>query len=768
MQPVQFVCPNCGGDYSAAVNEMIQRELAANFPSSSSSQPPSASAPSAPASSGLRISRGHAPAAPAASAPEEPAAEFCAKHNEPAAEHCRVCQKPICPRCMDVFGYFCSAFCKSKAEAQKMKIPAYAGSTFAGEARFWRLMGWTFGVVGTLAVLGLGAWGWYAWYGSMPRQYFSVSFDQVSHSGSSYLNNGQIVFLHGGTLARYDMKTGKQVWSKELVTQDQIDDGMKQADATDAQARENNGGELISAPPPSLREKYVRIGLESALSLHCAGQNVWVADGGQLTQYDWNSGNVLQQISMPDSSDSAVNGNDLLVFGNGADGAPAVIQVDLTSGALSTNEFHDQPVTSLAQNSSPTGAAPAQAGGLPVTQYQSAQPMDSQRVSQQVQNLSLQGQIALPAILANNSYEQKLEGAMSDGQHRPPPQRMANHPAAGARPAAQSQPDDFTLIPDNDGYQEFSAQMTQENLVQREAMKAPAPTRDTSLQNATGGNETTAINEQLNEMQRDNGADKVTEDQSTYSVTIRQAGNATASWTGEVIGPPELYPLKTVNVLAAGKTVIVFDKTNKKLWQTALTYDITGGDQKFSYQPSPYGDGPCVEHDGTLYVFDQAVLSAFDLATGDARWRIPTVGVVGLFFDDKGMLYVNTTTGNPEDIKYSRQIDVTKSTEAAILKIDPVAGKILWTSRGSGYVSYVSGQFVYCVQSFDPGDEEDQMTTPGLFKPPMMRIIRIQPSDGRALWQLDQPRAPVNVQFDGSYIHVIFKQNVQVLHYLAL
>jgi len=38
-----------------------------------------------------------------------------------------------------------------------------------------------------------------------------------------------------------------------------------------------------------------------------------------------------------------------------------------------------------------------------------------------------------------------------------------------------------------------------------------------------------------------------------------------------------LFPLKTVNVLTAGKTLIVFDKTNKKLWQATLSYSVTSG-----------------------------------------------------------------------------------------------------------------------------------------------------------------------------------------------
>jgi outer membrane protein assembly factor BamB len=142
-----------------------------------------------------------------------------------------------------------------------------------------------------------------------------------------------------------------------------------------------------------------------------------------------------------------------------------------------------------------------------------------------------------------------------------------------------------------------------------------------------------------------------------------------------------------------------------------------------------------VEHNGTLYIFDQAVLTAYDPASGNVRWRIPSVGVVGLFFDDKGMLYVNTTTGNPDDIKYSRQIDITKQTEAVVMKVDPATGATLWTAKPGAYISYLSGKFIFADQYFDPGDEEDQMSdaTAGLEKPPYMKIMRINPGNGRTM-----------------------------------
>jgi len=218
----------------------------------------------------------------------------------------------------------------------------------------------------------------------------------------------------------------------------------------------------------------------------------------------------------------------------------------------------------------------------------------------------------------------------------------------------------------------------------------------------------------------------------------------------------------------AGKTVIVLDKSNKKLWQAALTYNVSTGD---GGRESQFGAGPCVEHGDTLYVFDQAVLGAFDLTTGNARWRLPSVGVVGLFFDGQNNLYVNTTTGNPDDIKYSRQIDVTQSTAAVLLKIEPATGKILWRATPGGFVSYLSGKFIYAVQSYDPNPTDQEVLNDSLVdlqKKPYLRIVRIDPQNGRVLWDHEQDRCPVALQFDQNSIELIFKREVQVLKYLTL
>jgi outer membrane protein assembly factor BamB len=306
-------------------------------------------------------------------------------------------------------------------------------------------------------------------------------------------------------------------------------------------------------------------------------------------------------------------------------------------------------------------------------------------------------------------------------------------------------------------------------MVTRSAMKAAPAKTALDSGNVSAMNETAAINEQLNEMQRNAGGDSVTEDESRYQVTL--PGSASASdWTGEVVGRPQLFVLKTVNVIAAGKSVTVLDKSNKKMWQASLTYAVAAGGGGFFREESQFGEGPCVEHGDTLYVFDQAVLTAYELNSGNARWRLPSVGVVGLFFDDKENVYVNTTTGNPDDIKYSRQIDITRQTEAVVFKVDAKTGKTLWNAKPGGYISYLSGKFIYTSTSFDPNPTDEEVVndmTAALQKPPYLRIARIRPSDGRILWEYTQERAPVDARFHDNSIELIFKREVQVLRYLT-
>jgi hypothetical protein len=754
MLPVKFVCPSCGLDSSDFVNELIRREFAGQ------TSPP----PPAPETPKLKIVRAEpqsaaqgeaTPAAP-------PATEYCQKHpRELAVHHCVVCGKPMCRQCMSLFGHVCSPFCRAKAEAENIEVPVFAGQKTVAEAKYWRKVGIVGSVAGVLMATGLGFWFWYAWIGSVPHTVFSVHFNDVAYTGEATLcGTNQIVFLHGGTLARYDIKSGKEVWSRALVTPQQI---------ADAVARENQlqpiDRDQPRIPQSELEEMAAR-GLEGPLRLHVSGENVWVSAPGKLTHYDWNTGKILQEIPLASGGGELITHNgDFLVIGEGANGQPLVMQINPATGELRAEGIGQSGQVLVAANVPAGNAGSQPTAGLPLTPNAGARPMNPAKVSEQAQNLGLAGRIALPALVANSAEQERIQAELN----------AEDHPHATAPPVQQPRPvenetGNFALIPSPFGDVEFAVRLLKANIVTREAMKPSSG--NSALNNLSTANETAAANEMLNEMQRSRGGGTVQEDESLYQVSLRRPDSTgPADWTGQVTGPPALFPLKTVNVLAAGKTLIVFDKANKQLWQAALTYDVPVGNGAANGEPSLFGAGPCVEHDDTLYVFDQAVLTAFDLATGNARWRVPTVGVVGLFFDDRGMLYVNTTTADPENIRYSRQIDITQKIQADLLKIDPRTGKILWNVQPGGFISYLSGNFIYTVQIYNPSEDEIKMAdragiTPN---PPHVWIRRINPKNGQVLWvYYEANKGPtLDVRFKANSIELVFAKEVDVLKYFA-
>ena len=740
--PVRFICPSCGLDSSDYVNQLVRAQFA--------EQAGVAETPPPAAPSQLRIAHQEKPAEPVAEA--APVSEYCPKHRGVLpTEQCAICQKPICHKCMELFGFFCSPLCKNKADLQGIEVPEYAGEKTRVEARFWGKAGLIFGSVSGLIIVLLGVWVWYAWFGSVPHPYFSVRFadDDRAYSGQSHLvGKDQIIFLHGGTLARYDLKTKKPIWSQELITKQQIADLVKAENEADDRASANGG--YFHRSSPETIEREAKISLQRELLLRVSGQNIWVGKGDKLAHYDWDSGKVVREITLPENGEELVeNGDELLMLG-----AQSATHVSLASGETRVEQFGPPGAAAT----SAQGAGSSVGGGLSLSGGSNGKPLDPAKIAAQAQNLKIQGRLALPALIGNAMHEQQLEAALNDDPQHPRPQN-----SSGSLAGTEA----FQLIPAKDGFVQFSAKLLEERIITRAAMKA-AP-KKSALEGEVNASKTGEIaNELLNEMQRNAGGDTVTEDESRYQVSVHLPDSkGTADWSGEVIGQPQLFPLKTVNVIAAGKTIIVLDKSNKKLWQVTLTYPLSGGGGILR-EESKFGEGPCCEHGDTLYVFDQAVLSAFELANGNARWRLPSVGVVGLFFDDKGFVYVNTTSGNPDDLKYAKQIDINKATDDILMKVDPKTGKTMWSIKPGGFISYLSGKFIYTVQSYDPNPtDEEQLSDMTIQKPPYFRIARIDPKNGRILWEHYQDRVPFDVRFSDNSIELVFKREVQVLKYLT-
>ena len=632
-----------------------------------------------------------------------------------------------------------------------IEAPVYAGQKFQKERQFWRHAGAIFGGVLALLALLVGVWIWYAWFGSVPHKFFAVRFEDTDrgYAGTTQVvGKDQLVFLHGGTLARYDLKTKKPVWSQELISKADLDAAVKAE--TEFENKMNAGASYSHRQSAETIERQVKIGLQRSLLLRVAGQKIWVGKGNKLTHYDWATGRVVRETTLPESGDSLVEvGDELQMIG-----ASSVTHISLATGDTRVEQFGAPGATTEAALA--RGGTSASSGGLFAND---GKPLDPNKIANEAQNLKLQGRLALPALLANAQHEQQLEAALNEGDPKRPRVAVAGRAALN-----------FELVSGATGFVQFSKKLLESKIIERSAMKAPP--KKSALEGEVNAAATGAIaNEILNEMQRNAGGDTVREDVSRYLVTVHIPETpASSDWSGEVTGPPQLFVLKTVNVIAAGKNVVVLDKTNKKIWSATLTYAVNEGGGGFFREESQFGEGPCVEQGDTLYVFDQAVLSAFELNSGNARWRVPSVGVVGLFFDDAANVYVNTTSANPDDIKYSRQIDITKSTDDVLLKLDPKTGKTLWSIKPGGFISYLQGKFIYTVQTYDPNpDDEEQMSDMAITKPAYFRIARINPKDGRILWEYydAKDRCPFSVRFNANTIELVFKREVQVLKYLT-
>jgi hypothetical protein len=752
--PVTFVCPTCGLDSSEFVNEMVRKEFGA--PAPEYTPPVSAPPPVAPAPAPrLKISHHEQPAETASVAPAEsaPVSKYCQKHRGVlATEQCTLCGKPICPQCLDIFGYFCSALCKNKADMQGIAAPEYEGGRNAAEKKFWRKAGAIFAACALVIGGFIGLWTWYAWFGSVPHPKLSVKFEDTdrAYAGKSHLvGEDQFVFLHGGTLARYDLKSKKQIWKQELISPAQLAAALKAEQDYDAAS--NAGGGYQHHVSQTEMERSARIGLQRELLLRVSGKNIWVGKGDKLTRYDWDTGSVAKEITLPEPGESFLEKDgELLLLGAGS-----VTHVSLATGESRIEQFRPPGAVTIAAG----GNAPS--GGLFAKEGEA---LDPQKVAAEAQNLKVQGRVALPALLANAKHEKDLEAALNDIDPK--------HPRA-KNSAATVPMETFELVRGETGFVQFSRKLLEEKIIERSAMKA-APKKSALDGEVNAAHTGEIANEILNEMQRNAGADKVTEDVSRYQVTVHIPETpASSDWKAEVAGPPQLFVLKTVNVVAAGRTVIVLDKANKKLWETTLTYPIasTGGEllSAFLREDAQFGEGPVVEHGDALYVFDQAVLSAFELSSGNARWRVPSVGVAGLFFDDAGSIYVNTTSANPDDIKYSRQIDITKQTDNVLLKLDPKTGKQLWNIKPGGFISYLHGKYIYTYQSYDPNPTDEDVNDMAIQKPPYFRIARINPKNGRLLWEYydAKDRCPIDIRFADNTITLVFKKEVQVLKYLT-
>ncbi len=254
-------------------------------------------------------------------------------------------------------------------------------------------------------------------------------------------------------------------------------------------------------------------------------------------------------------------------------------------------------------------------------------------------------------------------------------------------------------------------------------------------------------------------------DESRYRVSLRRVlGGGLASWSGEFVGPPAFFPLKTVNVLTAGTTLMVFNKDNRRLWEIKLTYPVAA---RYTEEPDAGFSPPCFEAGNRLYFYDQGMLTVFDLKSGQVQWRLTSVGISQAELDGRGRLYVSATTASPELIPTSGDIHYINGVKPTILQLDAATGRVLWQKIDLADRFNLSDKFVYVSRAQVSGVEIAAAAMTDAQAPTHHRIYRLDPGTGAELWQFYRPKPPEFLDARKNRLLLQYPKEIRMLKFIA-
>ena len=327
---------------------------------------------------------------------------------------------------------------------------------------------------------------------------------------------------------------------------------------------------------------------------------------------------------------------------------------------------------------------------------------------------------------------------------------------------------------------QLDVRLVEKKITERQAMKTDsAADWEAADKNTSGGwsNDAAVYAKAIaNDAQREVTSGRELVDESTYEVVLRRPFDARISETPpiKVQGRPTVFSTASFDLVTAGRSLIAFDHSNKKLWETKLACPIAAPSFINDYEASGPGtlSQPCLEDDKRLYFFDQGFLNAFDRGTGKTLWRLPSVGIhkvqldSGGLFDSGPVLYVSSANRSAETLQYSQQAAAT--TLPLLFKLDPSTGKVLW--KVEKYEDcFVSGGNVYVThESRNAEDMVNSVFQRSKAIATRFKLYKLSARDGRPQWEWFQPRRPLRIEADKKKVSLLFADELQVLTSRAL
>ena len=262
-----------------------------------------------------------------------------------------------------------------------------------------------------------------------------------------------------------------------------------------------------------------------------------------------------------------------------------------------------------------------------------------------------------------------------------------------------------------------------------------------------------------NDAARVNGADVEQVDDSTYDITLRRPFEpAVAEWTGTLRGRVQVFSTPTMHLITGGTKLLAFDRTNKKLWEATLASPVPlrGSDSDADGPPAWFEKG------GRLFFADGAFLTAFDVASGQAVWRLPSLGIRKMVMDGEGFLYVLSGNSHVESLTFAMDASFGDSVPIT-MRVNAADGKIAWQVEKYQDV-WASGKDVYALrESQNPHDVEAQVFNRDKAVDTRVKLYKLSRGNGSPLWEWFQPRRPLAVEAHGKSVAILFGEELQII-----
>ena len=616
---------------------------------------------------------------------------------------------------MEKFGYLCSVQCKHQAEQRGLKVPVYEFQRDYVAKRESQTIYLRAGLAVGAAVLLLGGWIFYSTVLTKPRLAWSVPIPKKNAGlHARFVAPGKVLQVTSEKIALYQVASGKELWSAPLQGASTVTRTRKKSAPTEFPIPGMPSMPNLSVPVRADSDDDDRLdfgglgfGQNSEKYVKIIGDDVWICFGNMVRQFDLKTG--AARVTVP------------------YQGQLENFMSDKSGLLVVSAEFPDKKFVTTIEPAAGTHRSEEiklERGG---------------RVFKDVDELPA-GLPPTAAVLLAQEMNGRLSGQEGVDRNR------------------------TQFIAAGDNVAELQVKLLEENVVAMDAIKRT--TKSKLNANTTAAGSAGLATEIFNEMKRNSGQGVRWENHSKYQVTMkRRPADGAPDWSGELKGNIELYPLKTVDVLMAGKSILVFDKKNQKIKEHPLTFFVhdrfVGGERRRD-------DAPCVETNNTLYFFDQGVLTAMDLPGGDVRWRLPSVWISRLNFDNKGAVYVETTTAAPEDIEYSQSVAIAQRVKPLLLKVDAKSGKTVWKTEQTGQDCFVAGNYLYVTKVNSGG--LDLSSKGGSLQDGAMhfRIFRLNPSNGKVVWEYYHKGAPREVDFQDKQILLRYDSELQMLKFMGM